>query len=214
MRRSAGFTLIELLVVIGIIGALATVLLTQIGSAGQASTEFNCASNLRNIGGFLQKYKVDHEGRYPGGGGRKFLWNIWNSLEKSDKERRAFFCPEVASTLDDEDDEIGWNGPAQEFWRAWDDIPTDLMSYAARAKKYRRSMLKATEALVADANQGEMNHKSGNTIVMYGDMNVKKLLKTDLIASDENIWPDDDPDFVLSVGEDSPHKDLKKLTVE
>lgn len=212
MIRQAGFTLIELLVVIGIIGILATVLLTQIGTAQQSATEFECASNLKNIAGGIQSYKLDHQNDYPKGGGRKFLHSVWRGLEKSDQNRRMFFCPEVRAVMDGDDPDFDLKGDPAEFWKQYDDIPSDYMSYAARASKYRKGMNRASEALVADANLGGSNHKTGNMNVLYGDYSVKKILKVDL--EDSGDWPMDDPDFYLVVGEGATHKDLKKLTVE
>ena len=211
MKRHSGFTLLELLVVIAIISMLATVLLTQIGTASQAAQEFECQANLRNISAGLQNYKLAKKGKFPRGSGRKFLWQIWRQLEPSDKNRNMFFCPEVLKTAGDEMDDLLKVEPA-EFWRHPEDIPRESMSYAARAAKYRRGMNKAGEALVADANDGYMNHKTGNTNVLYADFTVKTLLKTELVEA--GIWPDDDPDFVLTTGESSPHKDLKKLSID
>ncbi|HMQ22977.1 MAG TPA: hypothetical protein PKE00_10845, partial [Planctomycetota bacterium] len=101
---------------------------------------------------------------------------------------------------------------AADFWKQEEDLPREAMSYAARAPKHKRGMDKASEAIIADANDGVMNHKTGNTVVLYGDGSVKLLLKTDL--EDAGIWPTDDPDFVLTTGEGSVHKDLSKLTID
>ncbi|MCB9892068.1 MAG: type II secretion system protein [Planctomycetes bacterium] len=206
--RQAGFTLIELLVVIGIIAMLATVLLVTVGSAQQAATEFNCQANLRNIGASIQAYKVRHQGNLPPGGGRKLLWSVWRELEHSDNNRRMFFCPEVLPAF-----AADWLAePAEEWWKEEEDLPREQMTYAAIKAKFKADMHKASQAVIADANDGRMNHQSGTTVVLYGDLSTKMLVKTDL--QDQGIWPKDDPDFVLTVGEGSPHKDLEKLTID
>jgi general secretion pathway protein G len=63
-RNSRGFTLIEILIVVGIIGLLATVLVTNlIGRAGQAKIDL-AGTQIRQLEQALEMYKLDN-GRYP-----------------------------------------------------------------------------------------------------------------------------------------------------
>ena len=66
MRRSKswGFTLIELLVVIGMIAALATILLPAIGHAYKVAQQTRMTADLQVIGNALEAYKGDF-GDYP-----------------------------------------------------------------------------------------------------------------------------------------------------
>jgi len=63
--KSKGFTLIELLVVVAIIGVLATVILTSIGSAREAARDARRLSDVRQIQTALEIYIIDNN-RYPG----------------------------------------------------------------------------------------------------------------------------------------------------
>ncbi len=63
-RRTQGFTLIEILIVVGIIGLLASVLITNlIGRAGQARVDLT-STQIRQLEQALEMYKLDN-GRYP-----------------------------------------------------------------------------------------------------------------------------------------------------
>jgi prepilin-type N-terminal cleavage/methylation domain-containing protein/prepilin-type processing-associated H-X9-DG protein len=60
-----GFTLIELLVVIGIIGVLASLLLTALSRAKDRARSVTCKNHLHQIGLALQMYVNEHQSRYP-----------------------------------------------------------------------------------------------------------------------------------------------------
>ncbi len=63
-RTTQGFTLIEILIVVGIIGLLASVLVTNlIGRAGQAKVDL-ASTQIRQLEQALEMYKLDN-GRYP-----------------------------------------------------------------------------------------------------------------------------------------------------
>ena len=63
-RNTEGFTLIEILIVVGIIGLLATVLVTNlIGRAGRAKVDL-AGVQIRQLEQALEMYKLDN-GRYP-----------------------------------------------------------------------------------------------------------------------------------------------------
>lgn len=64
-----GFTLIELLVVIGIIGILATVLVTAINPVAMTARarDTQRRNDLDQYKNFLQQYAISHLGKYPGG---------------------------------------------------------------------------------------------------------------------------------------------------
>jgi prepilin-type N-terminal cleavage/methylation domain-containing protein len=60
-----GFTLIELLTVMAIIGILMGILIPTLGAVQRAARKAKSTSNLRNIGGAMGAYVIDHDGLLP-----------------------------------------------------------------------------------------------------------------------------------------------------
>ena len=96
----SGFTLIEILVVIAILGLLAALLLTAIGSARFKAQESVCISNLKQLHVALMSYVTNNNGYLPhtdadtGSVGPKFCWfdkidDHWTD----DNESRSKQCP-------------------------------------------------------------------------------------------------------------------------
>jgi prepilin-type N-terminal cleavage/methylation domain-containing protein/prepilin-type processing-associated H-X9-DG protein len=63
-QRVGGFNLIELMVVVGIIGVLASLLLSALSSARAKGLQTQCANNLRQLGMALEQFGSEHHG-YP-----------------------------------------------------------------------------------------------------------------------------------------------------
>ena len=78
-RNQKGFTLIELLVVVAIIGVLASVVLSSLGSARASSRDARREIDIKTIQTALEMYHLDN-GHYPMTGWRKSIDSSWNSL--------------------------------------------------------------------------------------------------------------------------------------
>ena len=77
-RRSRAFTLIELLVVVSIIALLVAILLPALGRARKQARQVVCASQLRQIGLFLEYYCDDHKNFYPQPYSLNYPWSGCN----------------------------------------------------------------------------------------------------------------------------------------
>ena len=89
-KPSLVFTLIELLVVIAVIAILASLLLPALGAARKRATQSLCASNLKQIGTYVNLYFHDHNDYFPGAvtGSNPF----YNDLEPYTEIPRAVLC--------------------------------------------------------------------------------------------------------------------------
>jgi prepilin-type N-terminal cleavage/methylation domain-containing protein/prepilin-type processing-associated H-X9-DG protein len=207
--RKAGFTLIELLAVILIIGVLATFLLPKIPEAIDQARVTACQANLREIYKGLLSYQVSHK-RLPkkeNSGVRFFAVLIakgeWENTESS---ANKLTCPGV---------DIGFlecgDLPPDEWYIDLDLVNGGYSTYAGRDTMSHplRKLESGKEALVADDNDPEMNHRQA-TNVLFGDGNVKSFILSDLV--DEGLI--DREAGHLSVGPESPVEELQKLSLD
>lgn len=85
--RKRGFTLIELTVVISIIAILASILFPLFARARETARRSTCASNLQQIGGALNMYAQNYDGRYPAKN------NEFGLLYSYASNQDIFYCP-------------------------------------------------------------------------------------------------------------------------
>jgi prepilin-type N-terminal cleavage/methylation domain-containing protein len=86
MRSRRGFTLIELLVVIAIIGILIGIVRPMVSNSASQTRQFECESNLRQIGMALHAYAQDY-GAFP------------DDLDKTDtmlQDKALLLCPKTS----------------------------------------------------------------------------------------------------------------------
>jgi len=204
----AGFTLIELLAVMMIIGILATFLLPNIMGAFDQTRVTACRANLSTIYQGLMNYQAKYK-RWPTYDGAQFFCcliddGVW---ENTEQYRKRLTCPEIEqSTL------LSLEGRDPEEWYAdIEDVDGGSTTYAGRSKKdmLRRKTPKGTEVMVADDNDGGMNHNTTTLALMMDgvvrEYEIVELQNKDRIDEEEE-W--------LEVGPGSPLPELQKLSLD
>ncbi len=203
-----GFTLIELLAVILIISILIAALTPMINDAIRAAEVRACASNLGEIHKGLQLYRIKYGGLPPHSGVRFFADLIArDAIENTKTNAERLICPAVDKAA------LAIGTMEWETW--WTDLETingDYSTYAGRDMKnhpIRQLTGAGTEPLVADDNDGGMNHHT-TTNVLYADGSVQTFELADLKSKGTLVEEEE----VLTVGPDSPVEALTKLSLE
>jgi prepilin-type N-terminal cleavage/methylation domain-containing protein len=205
--RRAGFTLIEILAVILIIGILMTFLVPRVLDAIRGAEEVACKTNLQELYKGITLYKAKYQ-RLPSEPGVKLFGAIIaeGAWENTKSAAQRLTCPGV-----DVGALAGVAGlPETEWWKDLSVVDGSFSAYAGRdTKNFPLRQLSGKEPLIADDNDGGMNH-STTTNVLYGDGTVTSFelftLRKDGTLSEE--------DEVLIVGPDSPVEDLRKFTLD
>ena len=204
-----GFTLVELLAVIAIISILAIFLLPKIPEAFEAAEVSACKSNMREIHKGLLLYKTKYN-RIPEESGAKFFTSlisreVWENTPTSAKK---LTCPAVDIGFL----EIG-GLPEEEWYFNKDTVTGASTSYAGRDKKRfpLRKLTSGTEPLVADDNDGDMNHRT-TTNVLFGDGSVQSDDWELAILREQGLLSEDDD--ILRVGPDSQVEVLRKFSLD
>jgi len=206
--RAAGFTLIELLAVILIIGILMTFLLPKIPEAIDSANVTACQKNLSEIHTGLIAYKAKFK-RLPkqeNTGVRFFAILIasgtWENTETSAKK---LTCPGVdQSAL-----AIG-DLPADEWYSDLELVDGTYSTYAGRdTQSYPLRRLSGKDVLVADDNDGGMNHRT-TTNVLFGDGAVRGF---ELYTLQEDGILDREEELLV-VGPESPLEELQVLSLD
>lgn len=212
LRRAvrAGFTLIELLAVILIIGILMTFLLPKIPEAIDAARVTACKKNMMEIYSGLLLYENKHND-LPHGSGVKFFAaliadKVWENGKTS---AQKLSCPAIKrgslsgiANLDNPDD----------WYSHLDQVDGTYSAYAGRNMKdkpLRKFPGGPKEALVADDNDPDMNHRT-TTVVLFADgtpatFELSELMKSGVLQEDQKV---------LVVGPDSPVDELRSLSID
>jgi prepilin-type N-terminal cleavage/methylation domain-containing protein len=167
------FTLVELLAVILIISILVATLTPMVTDAIEASKVTGCSANLREIHKglllYTQKYK-----KVPSESGVRFFASLIadKAIENTKPNAERLTCPAV-----DKGALLGIRDlPWEEWYSDLETVGPDSSAYAGRdVRNYplRQGMTSSgTEPLVADDNDGGMNHRT-TTNCLYVDGNVQ-----------------------------------------
>ncbi len=208
--RRGGFTLIEMLAVMAIILILMTFLVPRIKTAIDQGKITACRANLGELYKQLVVYDMKH-GDLPKGSGVKFFAAVIadGDLEDTPENAKKMSCPAVKpsallglASIDD----------PREWYKHLDQIDGTYSAYAGRDMKQhplRSFPGSGEEPLIADDNEGDMNHPT-TTCVLWADGSVTtiellELRKKGVITEDEKI---------LKVGADSPVEALHHLTTD
>ena len=206
-HTAAAFTLIELLAVILIITILVAALTPMINGAIERAQVFACQANLREIHKGTILYQTMY-GRAPNESGVKFFAQLYSrdAMEQSEANAKRLTCPAVdlgALTIG--------NLPWDEWWSDLEAVDGSYSAYAGRdcgKHPLRKFPAPASEPLIADDNDTEMNHRTA-TNVLYGDGFVKTF-ELAILEEEGVIGPDES----LVVGPGSQVVDLRKLSLD
>jgi general secretion pathway protein G len=202
-----GFTLIEILAVMVIIGILASFLIPNIIDYFDTAEVRACSANLQEIHAGLVLYKSKYD-RVPSKSGVAYFAELISrgAMTNSKTNARRLTCPgvDIGSLAIRDLDPMEW-------WVDADVVDGTWSAYAGRDSErfpLRKFPGDGTEPLVADDNDGGMNHAT-TTNVLYADGAVHtfelfQLREAGLVG----------PEEIVVVGPDSPVEDLRKLSLD
>lgn len=188
-----------------IISVLVATLVPMVTDAIETSKVTACGGNLREIYKAITMYEIKYK-ELPNESGVRFFAQLYarKAMENTQTNAERLTCPAVDRGFL----EIG-RVPWQEWWTSLDTLDGTWSAYAGRDILHHPiKRLSGVEPLVADDNDGAMNHAT-TTNVLYGDGSVKAL-ELELLREQGVLGPDEE----LIVGPESQVEDLAKLSLD
>ena len=206
-RDRRGFTLIEILAVMVIIGILASFLIPNIIDYFDTAEVRACSANLEEIYSGMVLYKDKYD-RAPSKTGVAYFAELISrgAMTNSKTNARRLTCPgvDIGSLAIRDLDPMEW-------WTDIEAVDGTWSSYAGRdCERFplRKFPGDGTEPLVADDNDGGMNHAT-TTNVLYADGAVHTF---ELFAEREAGRVAEEE--IVVVGPDSSIDDLRKFSLD
>jgi prepilin-type N-terminal cleavage/methylation domain-containing protein/prepilin-type processing-associated H-X9-DG protein len=210
-RASPGFTLIELMIVISIIGVLAAVLLPRLLETQSAANASADAMQLRTHFTWLTDYQRRHDQFLPSEGGHKFVLSTWTSkqFEHTPENLDKYFTP---GNKDPYWKEVRLRmAKGEDPWPNLNSVTTEDTHYVGRAKKEIRSARGASDALMANDNEGGIwNHDDGTINVLFADGNVRTY-SYQMLQETFGVGDLDKNNPIATFGPNSPIPPCQKL---
>ncbi len=205
--RRQGFTLIEILAVMVIIGILGFYLVKNLPDYFDTAEVRACAENLHELHSGMLLYKSKYD-RIPSESGVAFFAELVTrgAMANTKTNARKLTCPgvDIGSLALRDREPLEW-------WTDLDLVDGTWSAYAGRdCERFplRKFPGDGKEPLVADDNDGGMNH-STTTNVLYSDGSVQTFE-----LFDERERGTIGADEILVVGPDSALEDLQKFSLD
>ena len=210
--RCGGFTLIELMVVIGIIGALAAVLVGAVGPSKLAANLAIDAVQLRTHAAWFKLYEQKHRGGLPMEGGHRFVLATWTSgiFHHDEEELDNYFSPGERAGDPDyvaarEQMEMG-----RDPWPTLAKVTSRDTHYAGRARSHVKTARRGGQFLMATDNESGWCWEDGTVQVLLSKGAVRTYSYQDLTKR-FGLGPMDVAAPVATFGASSPIPECRKL---
>ncbi|MFT4514978.1 MAG: prepilin-type N-terminal cleavage/methylation domain-containing protein [Planctomycetota bacterium] len=212
VARCGGFTLIELMVVIGIIGALAAVLMGAIGGSQLAANVTADGVQLRTHAAWFKLYERKHGGGLPMENGHRFVLATWTSelFHHAEEELDVYFSPGARDNDPDyraarDEMEVG-----RDPWPTLAKVSSRDTHYAGRAKAHVALARRGGQFLMATDNEGLWRWEDGTVNALLSSGRIRSYSYQDL-AKRFGIGPMDPAAPIATYGAASPIPECRKL---
>jgi prepilin-type N-terminal cleavage/methylation domain-containing protein len=175
--RAAGFTLIELLIVIGILGALAAVIVPLLAdSRGAADVALDEMQLRQSHALWLTNYARQHNGALPPHGGHQFVLATWKDVDQTAESLDRYFTPGARDNDPRYQDLRLRLLRGEKIWQDLEQCTADDTTYCGRAKEHlKTATLSGNEAWMANSNHDMWTLRNGTVNILLCGLQVRSL---------------------------------------